>query len=177
MRVYPWGVCEALSSVHSDLAALKKLLFEVMYEELKQQTESRYYKYRQNTLFNLDDPNRWCLPVLHIALCSFSGNWLVPEDIINLSCVSKLDSVLLSIPCDIHSLRTQGIFSWTEQLKIWISRFSKPAVIACEERSARLGKIEQCVCLSCPGITALFSGNAQSCPQGPCKWHSAISGY
>lgn len=29
MREYPWGSCEALSSRHSDLAALKKLLFEV----------------------------------------------------------------------------------------------------------------------------------------------------
>ena len=58
VRHYPWGTCEALSSIHSDLASLKKLLFEVMYEELKQQTEHRYYKFRQNTLFNLDDPNR-----------------------------------------------------------------------------------------------------------------------
>ena len=58
VRNYPWGTCEALSSVHSDLAALKRLLFEVMYEDFKQQTEARYYKFRQNTLFNLDDPNR-----------------------------------------------------------------------------------------------------------------------
>ena len=58
VRKYPWGSCEALSSLHSDLSALKKLLFEVMYEELKQLTEQRYYKFRQNTLFNLDDPNR-----------------------------------------------------------------------------------------------------------------------
>lgn len=29
VREYPWGSCEALSSQHSDLAALKKLLFEV----------------------------------------------------------------------------------------------------------------------------------------------------
>ena len=29
VREYPWGSCEALSSRHSDLAALKKLLFEV----------------------------------------------------------------------------------------------------------------------------------------------------
>ena len=58
VRKYPWGSCEALSSLHSDLSALKKLLFEVMYEEFKQLTEQRYYKFRQNTLFNLDDPNR-----------------------------------------------------------------------------------------------------------------------
>ena len=29
VRKYPWGTCEAMSSRHSDLAALKKLLFEV----------------------------------------------------------------------------------------------------------------------------------------------------
>jgi len=28
VRRYPWGNCEALSSVHSDLPALKRLLFE-----------------------------------------------------------------------------------------------------------------------------------------------------
>ena len=58
MRNYPWGTCEALSSIHSDLSALKKLLFEVMYEELKQDTERRYYSFREQSLFNLDDPNR-----------------------------------------------------------------------------------------------------------------------
>ena len=44
--------------IHSDLSALKKLLFEVMYEELKQDTERRYYTFREHSLFNLDDPNR-----------------------------------------------------------------------------------------------------------------------
>lgn len=58
IRSYDWGNCEALSSRHSDLSALKKLLFEVMFEELKEHTEQRYHKFRQNTLFNLDDPNR-----------------------------------------------------------------------------------------------------------------------
>lgn len=55
VREYPWGSCEALSSRHSDLAALKKLLFEVSYMELKDATESRYYKYRESQLLNLDD--------------------------------------------------------------------------------------------------------------------------
>jgi len=58
IRSYDWGNCEALSSRHSDLPALKKLLFEVMFEELKEHTEQRYHTFRQNTLFNLDDPNR-----------------------------------------------------------------------------------------------------------------------
>ena len=52
------GKCEALSSIHSDLSALKKLLFEVAYEDLKQDTERRYYAFRERSLFNLDDPNR-----------------------------------------------------------------------------------------------------------------------
>jgi septin family protein len=58
VRIYPWGKCEALSSIHSDLSALKKLLFEVAYEDLKQDTERRYYAFRERSLFNLDDPNR-----------------------------------------------------------------------------------------------------------------------
>lgn len=55
VREYPWGSCEVLSSRHSDLAALKKLLFEVSYMELKDATESRYYHYRETQLLNLDD--------------------------------------------------------------------------------------------------------------------------
>ncbi|DBA79391.1 TPA: hypothetical protein ACH3X2_000037 [Trebouxia sp. C0005] len=55
VREYPWGSCEALSSRHSDLAALKKLLFEVSYMELKDATETRYYHYRETQLLNLDD--------------------------------------------------------------------------------------------------------------------------
>lgn len=35
MRRYPWGTCEALSSDHSDVASLKKLLLEVCFEEFK----------------------------------------------------------------------------------------------------------------------------------------------
>ncbi|KAL3143563.1 hypothetical protein ABBQ38_002360 [Trebouxia sp. C0009 RCD-2024] len=55
VREYPWGSCEALSSRHSDLAALKKLLFEVSYMELKDATEARYYHYRESQLLDLDD--------------------------------------------------------------------------------------------------------------------------
>ncbi|EIE24975.1 hypothetical protein COCSUDRAFT_83668 [Coccomyxa subellipsoidea C-169] len=60
VRKYPWGTCEALSSVHSDVGALKRLLFEEGYEELKAATEDRYYHYRSQQLLNLDDPS---LPV------------------------------------------------------------------------------------------------------------------
>ncbi len=56
VRKYPWGTCEALSSVHSDVGALKRLLFEEGYEELKAATEERYYHYRSQQLLNLDDP-------------------------------------------------------------------------------------------------------------------------
>jgi septin 7 len=50
VRRYPWGTCEALSSVHSDMAALKKLLFETSYLELKSHTEDRYHLYREQAL-------------------------------------------------------------------------------------------------------------------------------
>lgn len=54
VRQYPWGTCEAHSSEHSDVAALKKLLFEVSYEELKTATEERYYNFRERELLNPD---------------------------------------------------------------------------------------------------------------------------
>ena len=44
VRSYPWGRCEALSSINSDLALLKRLLFEEGFAKLKQDTEERYYK-------------------------------------------------------------------------------------------------------------------------------------
>lgn len=50
VRRYPWGTCEALRSTHSDLTCLKKLLFEVGYEELKGETERRYYGFRKEQL-------------------------------------------------------------------------------------------------------------------------------
>lgn len=56
VREYPWGSCEALSSAHSDLPALKKLLFEVAYVDLKDATEIRYYSFREQQLMHLDDP-------------------------------------------------------------------------------------------------------------------------
>ncbi|KAK9827906.1 hypothetical protein WJX74_008536 [Apatococcus lobatus] len=46
VRTFPWGKCEAMSSIHSDVSLLKSLLFENAYEDLKALTEARYYTYR-----------------------------------------------------------------------------------------------------------------------------------
>ncbi|KAK9862901.1 hypothetical protein WJX84_011679 [Apatococcus fuscideae] len=48
VRALPWGKCEAMSSIHSDVSLLKSLLFESAYEDLKALTEARYYTYRDN---------------------------------------------------------------------------------------------------------------------------------
>jgi septin family protein len=58
VRQYPWGTCEALSSDHSDVASLKKLLLEVCFEEFKTLTEERYYAFREEELLNLNDDDR-----------------------------------------------------------------------------------------------------------------------
>lgn len=58
VRKYPWGKAEALSSQHSDLAALRKLLFEVSYFELKEKTEERYYRFREELLTQNEDSGR-----------------------------------------------------------------------------------------------------------------------
>jgi septin family protein len=50
VREYPWGVVEPLRSRHSDMAVLKKLLFEESFVTLKQETERRYYMYRQREI-------------------------------------------------------------------------------------------------------------------------------
>lgn len=47
MRAYPWGTCEALSSRHSDAGALRRLLLEVAYQEIKRGTEDRYHAFRR----------------------------------------------------------------------------------------------------------------------------------
>ena len=49
-RSFPWGKCEVLSSNHSDLPALKSVLFEVCFESLKAATEARYYSARESHL-------------------------------------------------------------------------------------------------------------------------------
>ena len=46
MRSYAWGACEALASAHSDVLALKRLLFERAWRGLKAGTEARYHAYR-----------------------------------------------------------------------------------------------------------------------------------
>ena len=35
MRSYPWGMAEALSSSHSDVPALKRLLIELSFDNIK----------------------------------------------------------------------------------------------------------------------------------------------
>eukprot|EP00887_Chlorella_sp_A99_P000696 scaffold5.g696.t1 len=47
VRRYPWGSCEALLSTHSDLSALRRLLFETAYNEIKDHTEHRYHAFRR----------------------------------------------------------------------------------------------------------------------------------
>ena len=49
-RQFPWGKCEVLSSNHSDLPALKSLLFEWCFEGLKAATEARFYSARETYL-------------------------------------------------------------------------------------------------------------------------------
>lgn len=48
VREYPWGKAFALSSSHSDLPLLRRLLFETAYWELKEHTEIRYMKFRKS---------------------------------------------------------------------------------------------------------------------------------
>ena len=72
MRTYPWGTCEALSSDHSDFALLKRLLLETGFEELKEETEKRYYKFREEQLLNLADESSGCVARLCAsASCRF----------------------------------------------------------------------------------------------------------
>ena len=49
-RSFPWGKCEVLSSSHSDMPALKSVLFEVCFESLKAATEARFYSARESHL-------------------------------------------------------------------------------------------------------------------------------
>ena len=50
VRSYPWGVAEALHSTHSDMLALKRLLIELSFEDLKARTEKWYYQCRASHL-------------------------------------------------------------------------------------------------------------------------------
>jgi hypothetical protein len=47
VRAYPWGRCESLLAAHSELPALRRLLFEAAYWELKANTEAQYLQYRR----------------------------------------------------------------------------------------------------------------------------------
>ena len=57
VRSYPWGVAEALHSTHSDMPALKRLLIELSFEDLKARTEQRYYSLRAYSL-ELEEKHR-----------------------------------------------------------------------------------------------------------------------
>lgn len=50
VRSYPWGTAEALRSKHSDVLALRRLLFELSFDSLKRRTDDRYYKFRAEQL-------------------------------------------------------------------------------------------------------------------------------
>ena len=50
MRSYPWGTAEALRSKHSDVLALRRLLFELSFDSLKRRTDDRYYQFRAEQL-------------------------------------------------------------------------------------------------------------------------------
>lgn len=43
VRNYPWGFAEALNSAHSDAPALKRLLIELSFDDLKKITDHTFY--------------------------------------------------------------------------------------------------------------------------------------
>lgn len=54
VRSYPWGMAEALRSKHSDVLALKRLLFELSsFDSLKRRTDDRYYTFRSQKLADM----------------------------------------------------------------------------------------------------------------------------
>eukprot|EP00884_Botryococcus_braunii_P007002 jgi/Botrbrau1/16302/Bobra.0066s0071.1 len=63
IRQYPWGSVEVLNRAHSDVPALKNLVFALGYENLKLNTETRYLAYRQARLEGKPPP------VAHMAVC------------------------------------------------------------------------------------------------------------
>ena len=50
VRAYAWGTAEALASAHSDVPALRRLLIELAFDDLKARTEERYHAYRSARL-------------------------------------------------------------------------------------------------------------------------------
>jgi len=56
VRKYPWGKCESLLQAHSELAVLRKLLFEAGYWELKTHTERRYLEFRRVEFASRESP-------------------------------------------------------------------------------------------------------------------------
>ncbi len=60
MRQYDWGTCETMSSEYSDVAALKRVLLEEGFWELKALTEWRFHAFRQQQAQKtLPSKNRW----------------------------------------------------------------------------------------------------------------------
>ncbi|CAL5223918.1 g6516 [Coccomyxa viridis] len=50
VRSYPWGKAEALCSLHSDVPALKRLLLELSFDDIKACTEASYLEFRKEQL-------------------------------------------------------------------------------------------------------------------------------
>lgn len=72
VRRYPWGRCEPLLTQHSELPALRRLLFESGYHEIKMQTEARYLRFRQKECNERSNPvpvSRRVPPSLQPAAC------------------------------------------------------------------------------------------------------------
>lgn len=71
MRQYPWGLVEVLNRAHSDVPALKNLVFALGYEAFKVDTETRYLAYRKARLEGKPPP------AAHMAVCN-SARYLPP---------------------------------------------------------------------------------------------------
>ena len=59
------------------MPALKKLLFEVAYNDLKDATEKRYYAYREQQLLDMDDPSQYVFHIMIVLVgTAHAGLWL-----------------------------------------------------------------------------------------------------
>lgn len=66
------------------MPALKKLLFEVAYHDLKDATEKRYYTYREQQLLDVEDPSM-CAPVSATGLSWHSRLDRLPRSVSTLT--------------------------------------------------------------------------------------------
>lgn len=69
VRRYPWGRAEPLSTAHSELPTLRKLLFETGYWELKAHTDEEYLGFRKKRVAEDASP----VPVS----CFFSADFII----------------------------------------------------------------------------------------------------